>query len=644
MPGAALGRSDAHLVDRSPLALTPVWGAVKVPGMAVERNARRLCAILAADVAGYSRLMGADEDGTLTALTAHCSELIDPAVAEHAGRIVKTTGDGLLVEFASVVDAVRCAVKIQRGMAERNSAVPQDRRLAFRIGVNLGDVIVQNDDLYGDGVNVAVRLEALAEPGGICLSASAHEQVQDRIAAVRFEDLGEQRVKNIARPVRAYRVALGPAGPGLSPVPALPSWPSIAVLPLDNLSADPEQEYFADGLAEDLITDLSKIAGLLVIARNSTFTYKGRPVNVTQVGRELGVRYVVEGSVRKVDKRVRITAQLIDAATGTHVWADRYDRDLTDIFAVQDEVTREIAGALRLRLTPDDRRRMAARGTTNLEAYDLFLRGRELAWLHTREAGVQGSGLLQRALELDPSFAAAAAILGFQYMTDYVNRWSSDPDGSLRQARELAERAVALDPSEPQAHFALGATAIWLRRHDETIAEAERAVSLDPNLAAGHLLLGMGLHYAGRSAEAFEPLERAMRLDPLRPGDSLYFVAQAHFALGDYEQAVARLKERLVHNPTSDVTRVLLAACYGHLGRIEEAHAAWRAALRANPEYSFEHRRKILPYKCPADLERMVTGLRAAGVVGAGRRRRRQPEDRLSACREARRAALPKCV
>jgi adenylate cyclase len=316
---------------------------------------RRLCVILAADVAGYCRLMGADEGGTLTALTAHRRELIDPAIAEHAGRIVKTTGDGLLVEFASVVDAVRCAVEIQRGMAERNRAVPQDRRLAFRIGLNLGDVIVQDGDLYGDGVNIAARLEALAEPGGICVSASAHEQVQDKIAGVRFEELGEQRVKNIARPIRAYRVALGLAEP--MPSPGIPNWPSIAVLPLDNMSADPEQQYFADGLAEDLITDLSKVAGLLVTARNSTFTYKGRPVSVVQVGRELGVRYVMEGSVRKVDNRVRITAQLIDAATGTHVWADRYDRDLTDIFAVQDEVTHAIVGALRLRLTPDGGRR-----------------------------------------------------------------------------------------------------------------------------------------------------------------------------------------------------------------------------------------------------------------------------------------------
>jgi adenylate cyclase len=320
--------------------------------MAAQRNVRRLCVILVADIAGFSRLMGVDEDGTLAALTAHRRELIDPAVAGHAGRIVKTTGDGFLAEFASAVDAVGCAIDIQRGMAGRIGAVPQDRRLAFRIGLNLGDVIVQDGDLFGDGVNVAARLEALAEPGGICLSASAHEQVRDKMSAVQFEDLGEQHVKNIARPVRAYRVALGVAGPVPSPVPALPSRRSIAVLPLDNFSADPEQEHFADGLTEDLITDLSRIAGLPVIARNSTFVYKRRPVSVAQVGRELGVRYVIEGSVRKIDNRVRITAQLIDAATSTHVWADRYDRELTDIFAVQDEITREIVGALTLRLAP----------------------------------------------------------------------------------------------------------------------------------------------------------------------------------------------------------------------------------------------------------------------------------------------------
>jgi adenylate cyclase len=318
--------------------------------MATEPQLRRLCAILAADVAGYSRLMGADEGGTLAALTAHRRELVDPAIAAHVGRIVKTTGDGLLVEFGSVVDALRCAVEIQRGMAARNYTIPRDRRVAFRIGLNLGDVIVQNGDLYGDGVNVAARLEALAEPGGICLSASAHEQVQDKFADMRFADLGEQRVKNIARLVRAYRVALGVA----EQVPASGPAPSIAVLPLNNMSSDPEQEHFADGLAEDLITDLSKVPGMIVIARNSSFTYKGRPVCVAQVGRELGVRYVVEGSVRKAGDRVRITAQLIDTSTNAHVWADRYDRHFQEVFAIQDEITRKIVAALRHQLAPSD--------------------------------------------------------------------------------------------------------------------------------------------------------------------------------------------------------------------------------------------------------------------------------------------------
>lgn len=319
-------------------------------GMPAERVVRRLCAILAADVAGYSHLMGADEDGTLAALMAHRRELIDPAVAEHSGRIVKTTGDGLLVEFASVVDAVRCAADIQRGMADRNEAVPRARRLAFRIGINLGDVIVQHGDLYGDGVNVAARLEALAEPGGIYLSAAAHEQVRDKLR-IRFEDMGEHRVKNIARAIRAYRVALGltNSNPMYGNTPLGP--PSVAVLPLNNMSSDPEQEHFADGVAEDLITDLAKVDGLVVAARNSTFVYKGKSFNVPQVGRDLGVRYVVEGSVRKLGNRVRITAQLIDSMTGAHVWADRYDRDLADAFAVQDEVASRIAGAVRLHLT-----------------------------------------------------------------------------------------------------------------------------------------------------------------------------------------------------------------------------------------------------------------------------------------------------
>lgn len=312
--------------------------------MTAETNARRLCVILVADVAGYSRLMGADEDGTLAALTAHRRELIHPTVAEHVGRIVKTTGDGALVEFASAVEAVSCAIGIQYGMAERNRTVPHDRQLVLRIGLNLGDVIVQAGDLYGDGVNVAARLETLAEPGGICLSASVYEQVRDKGFAARFDDLGEQYVKNIARPIRAYRVVLETAASSRN---------SIAVLPLDNLSADPDQEYFADGLAEDLITDLSRIAGVPVIARNSTFIYKHRAVSIAQVGRELGVRYVLEGSVRKTDHRVRITVQLIDALTSTHVWAGRYDRDLTDTFAVQDGITREVVSALAARLAPD---------------------------------------------------------------------------------------------------------------------------------------------------------------------------------------------------------------------------------------------------------------------------------------------------
>ena len=375
---------------------------------------RRLAAILAADVVGYSRLMGADEAGTLARLRAHRKELIEPSIAACGGRTIKLMGDGALVEFASVVDAVQCAVDIQAGMAGRNAEVPEVRRIAFRIGINFGDVIIEDDDLYGDGVNIAARLEGLAAPGGICISGKVHDEILGKLE-LGFEDQGEQPVKNIARPVRVYRVVAGSAAAAdgrqasLPSAPlSLPDKPSIVVLALQNMSADPEQDYFADGIAEDIITDLSKVSGLLVIARNSAFAYKGRAADLRQVCRELGVRHALEGSVRKAGNRVRITTQLIDGTTGGHVWAERYDRELTDIFDVQDEVTREIVAALKVRLTPDERRRVASRGTDDIEAYDWYLRGRELVIRHTRDQVAEGRPLLERAIALDPGFALGA--------------------------------------------------------------------------------------------------------------------------------------------------------------------------------------------------------------------------------------------
>jgi adenylate cyclase len=578
---------------------------------------RRLAAILAADVVGYSRLMGEDETDTLTRLKAHRREVIDPAVAAHGGRMVKLMGDGALVEFASVVDAVQCAVEIQRAMVLRNAEVPEARRIAFRIGINLGDVIVEGDDIYGAGVNVAARLEGLARPGGICVSAKVHDEVLDKLD-LGFEDQGEQPVKNIARPVRVYRIILSPAEadkPSASaPVPGSPEKPSIVVLALANMSADPEQEYFADGIAEDIITDLSKVSGLLVIARNSAFAYKGRAVDLRQVCHELGVRYALEGSVRKAGNRVRIATQLIDGATGGHLWAERYDRELTDIFEVQDEVTREIVAALKVHLTPEERRRLEKRGTENVEAYDAFLRGREFAWTHTREGLIRARPLLERAIALDPNFALPAAYLAIVHVQEYINLWSPDPERSLQIAGELAERALQLDRSEPHAHFCLSIVHTWQKQIDRAIADARRALALDPNFADAYAALGVALHYAGNASESLEQFEQTVRLNPHYPPLFLFFMAQDYFALERYEEAAELLRRRLARRSDSDTSLVLLAACYGHLGRAADARAAWQEALRVNPDYSIEHRRQILPYKNPADFERVVLGLRKAGL------------------------------
>lgn len=585
---------------------------------------RKLAAILAADVVGYSRLAGADEDRTLARLRALRSDLIDPTIAVHNGRVIKRTGDGALVEFRSVVDAVRCALEVQNGMVERNAGVPQDRRIEFRIGIHLGDVVEESDgDLMGDGVNIASRLEGVAAPGAICLSEDAYRQVKTRLD-LSVSDLGPTQLKNIAEPVRVYSLRVGTAEakatatsesvtsrPATAPPPKL----SVAVLPFANMSGDTEQEYFADGISEDIITALSKLSQLFVIARNSTFTFKGRNVNVLEVGRNLGVRYVLEGSVRKSGNRVRITAQLVDATTGGHLWAERFDRDLTDIFAVQDDVTQQIVGALALNLTEGDQQRLATEHTDNLEAYDYFLRGREQLWRFTREQNSQGRDLLQRAIELDPKFAPAYAFLAFANMLDYGNQWSPSSSTSMQQAEVFATRAVALDNRYPYAHWALGIIELYSRRHDVAIGEAKRLIALAPNLPEGHENLGIALHYSGRSGEALGCVDRAMALNPYYPDVYLHFQAQAMFQLRRYEEAIGILKRRLVRNPDTDVSRVLLAASYGHLGRFEEARHEWQEAFRVNPDYSLEHRRKVLPYKNPDDFELVVDGLRNAGLV-----------------------------
>ena len=594
-------------------------------------ESRKLAAILAADVVGFSRLTGADEDRTLARLRALRSDLIDPTIAVHNGRVVKRTGDGALVEFRSVVDAVRCAIEIQNAMVERNAGVPPERRIEFRIGVHLGDVVEEDDgDLMGDGVNIAARLEGIAEPGAICLSEDAYRQVRARLDLL-VSDLGQTSLKNIAEPVRVYSLKVGVAAeakpvsaaeptakekpPSLHAAPILPDRPSIAVLPFQNMSGDPEQEYFADGISEDIITALSKLSQLFVIARNSCFTYKGKAVHVQDVGRDLGVRYVLEGSVRRSGGRVRITAQLIDAASGGHLWAERFDRDLTDIFAVQDDVTGHIVGALSLNLTRVDRQRLTAEHTDNLEAFDCFLHGRELWWRHTRQANGQARNLLMHAIELDPNFAPAYAFLAAVHVHDYLNQWSATPSQSLELAGEAVGRAIAIDERYPYAQFALAMTNLWMRRHDEAIRAAENSIALDPNFANGHVNLGVILHYAGRSEQALPCFERAMALDPLCSSMWLHFQGQTYFQLRRYEEAVSVLKRRILRFPETDISRVLLAAAYGQMGQLDEARAEWQEALRVNPDYSLEHRRKVLPYKNPADFESVVDGLRRAGLV-----------------------------
>jgi adenylate cyclase len=573
---------------------------------------RKLAAILAADVAGFSRLMGEDEERTLRDLRSHIVEVFEPRIAAHRGRIVKRTGDGLLVDFASAVEAVRCAVAIQSGMAERNRTIPEGSRIDFRIGINLGDVMLEGDDIYGDGVNIAARLESIADPGGIYVSRVVRDSVRDKLDVV-LEDLGEHSVKNIAKPVRVFRIG-GAAPPRQAAPPAMPEKPSVAVLPFDNMSGDAEQEYFSDGMTEDLITDLSKVSGLFVIARNSSFAYKGKATKVQEIGHALGVKFVLEGSIRKAGNRVRITAQLIDAETGGHLWADRFDRELTDIFATQDEVVEKIVAALAVKLTRGEVQRLRRRDTNNVEAYEFWWRARELLGRGTREAVAQARAMHKRAIAIDPNFAAPYAGLALAAVGDYASAWVADPAGALKEAEGLARRAIELNDQEPVGYMALGGVLLWQRRHDIAIAEAKRAVELDPNYAQAYAFIGMGLMYAGRAAESLEYFATAMRLDPHFSNMLLHLVAQAHFSLGAYETATGYLLDRIARNPSTDASRMLLAACYGHLGRTEDARAMWSDLLKVNPDFSLDQRARVLPYKNPEDFDRIVEGLAKAGL------------------------------
>jgi adenylate cyclase len=585
---------------------------VAVIEMAEERMERRLSAILAADIAGYSALMAADEARTVRDLKGHQAVVL-PMIGEFAGRIIDTAGDGILAEFPSVVNAVKCALAIQSKMAERNATIEPERRMQFRVGINIGDVVYDDARIYGDGINVAARLEGIAEAGGICISSKVYEEINGRVD-LACEDIGEQRLKNIARPVRAYRVRLDAIVTAADTAPAMPARPSIAVLPFLNMSGDPEQEFFADGITEDLITDLSKASGLFVIARNSSFAYKGRSVKVQEIGRDLGVRFVLEGSVRKAGNRLRITAQLIDAGNGGHLWAERFDRDLTDIFSMQDEVVEKIVGALAVTLTRGEQQRVQRRGTASVEAYETWLRARALLSRGARESICQARTLYRRAIEIDGNFPAPHAGLALAGISDYSSGWAADPAQALDEAETWARRALELNDQDPVSHMALGNVLLWRRDHEGALAEFHRMIELDPNFAQGHTATGMALMYAGRPAEALEPIATAMRFDPHYPPIVLHFLAQANFSLGQYEVAAQLLRDRIARNPYTDSSRMLLAACYGQLGRLDDARATWAALLEVNPDFSLIQRERVMPYKNAGDFQRIVEGLTKASL------------------------------
>jgi TolB-like protein/Tfp pilus assembly protein PilF len=590
---------------------------------------RKIAAILVSDVVGYSRLASVDEDRTLSRLRGLRTDLIDPAIDAHRGRIVKRTGDGALIEFRSVVDAVRCAIEVQSAMVERNSGVPPDRRLEFRIGIHLGDVVEESDgDLMGDGVNIAARLQSVAKPGAICLSEDAYRQVKARLD-LQVADLGETQLKNIADPIRVYSIQVDGAAPAgsASPAepnarekpsigPASPDKPSIAVLPFENMSGDPEQEYFADGISEDIITGLSKLRWFFVIARNSTFRYRGKGVNVKRVAGELGVRYVLEGSVRKGGNRLRITAQLIDAATGNHLWADRFDSDLSDVFALQDEITKKVVAAVEPRLLEAESLRSQHRSPKDIDAWDMAMRANSLFWRLTATDCEAAIAILRRAIELYPDYAPAQSLLAFMLlMTRWAVRTSSEFEAEVNETARLAARAVQLDDSDPWAHLALAWVAFTQRKTDEAVDEYRRALELNPNFAAARGYLGLALALDGRSDEAIENIEHAMRMSPRDPQNSLFNtgLAAAHYLAGRYPEAVGFARRSWQQREGLIAGNRILVASLAQAGQIDEARAALQRLKETHPNISIAWIEKHVPYTAEP-MAQFVAGMRKAGV------------------------------
>jgi adenylate cyclase len=552
-------------------------------------------------------------------LQAHQRELLEPSISEHRGRIVKTTGDGMLVEFASVVDALRCATEIQRSMTERNAEVPTAERIEFRIGINVGDIMSEGGDIFGDGVNVAARLEALADPGGICVSGRVQEDARGKFD-IPFEDAGEQRLKNIAWPVRVYKVRLGGETPTAVPALSLPDKPSIAVLPFTNMSGDPEQEYFADGVTEDLITALSRIRWFFVIARNSCFAYKGQSTDIRDVARKLGVAYVLEGSVRKAGNRVRVTAQLIDGGSGNHVWAQRYDRDLEDIFSVQDEITETLAGAIEPELGKAERERARTRRPDDLRAWDLCQRGLWHTYKRTRQDLADAQHMFRQAIEIDPglarAYAAAEEAFFFQFVGGYVDTGEAAKADALR----FAEKAVQLDGEDAFNRYALGRALTLVRRHDSAVFELRKAIELNPSFAQAHSALAMALATGGHPEEALPHIELAMRLSPQDPYFGQFLVRRAEACLfsGRVEEAV-EAAERSLREPNIQWSRwAILAAAQAHLGRLEGARRSIEALRILRPEIDLAFTRDYWPIADAKALEYLLDGLRKAGLSAHG--------------------------
>jgi len=576
---------------------------------------RRLAAILAADVVGYSRLMEVDEAGTLARLRTVRLELIDPAIARCKGRIIKTTGDGILVEFQSVTEALRCAADFQERMARRNRDMPASRALLYRIGINLGDVIVEGDDIFGDGVNVAARLESMADPGGICISAAVRDQVGDRLE-VGYEDLGEQHVKNINRPIRMFKVLLGSQqSAATASAPATPAVsarkPSIAVLPFVNMSGDAEQEFFADGLTEDIITELSRFRELLVISRNAVFVHKAKPVKAQQIAREFGVDYVVEGSVRKAGDRVRVTVQLIDGETETHLWAERYDRKLEDIFAIQDEVTTAIAATLFGRVEAARQERVQRKHTDNMAAYEYLLAGKVLHHRSNPEANAEALRMLDRAIELDPNYAHAHAWKACVVGQTVVNGWCTDFETTLRTISDELQTALALDYNDADVHRVLAALKLIFNEHEKAAYHQERALGLNPNSDLIVVQQGELLTWMGRPEEGIEWIRRAMRLNPYHPERFWNHLGRAQYTARLYADAIASYSKLTAPD---QMHHAMLAASAAQLGDRTAAAAHAREVLQRQPAFTVESYLKTLHYRQPSDTEHVREGLLKAGL------------------------------